>query len=86
METHGLDGHRYIIVPELGMAHEPVRLSAWLVRCGERVEADEPVVELLSGPAVVDLSSPAAGVLVRKLAGENELLTPGQPVALVRVE
>jgi len=75
METHGLDGHRYIIVPELGMAHEPVRLSAWLVRCGERVEADEPV-----------LSSPAAGVLVRKLAGENELLTPGQPVALVRVE
>ncbi len=78
--------HRYIIVPELGVEAEPVRLSAWLVRCGQRVGADEPVVELLSGPATVDLSSPAAGVLVRKLAAEDDLLTPGQRVGVVRPE
>jgi len=78
--------YRYIIVPELGVEDEPPRVSTWLVRCGERVEADEPVVELVCGPVVVDLSSPVAGVLVRKLAAEDQPVTPGQRVGIVRMD
>jgi len=70
--------YSYIIVPELGVEDKPPRVSTWLVRCGERVEADEPVV--------VDLSSPVAGVLVRKLAAEDQLVTPGQRAGIVRMD
>jgi len=75
---------RQIVVPDLGLDDVPIRLSVWLVRRGQRVEAGEPVVEILAGPATVDLSAPDDGVLAEKLVGEDEAVEVGQALGVIR--
>jgi len=75
---------RQILVPDLGLDDVPIRLSVWLVRRGRRVEAGEPVVEILAGPATIDLSAPNNGVLVEKLVGEDETVEVGQVLGMIR--
>ena len=73
-----------LLVPDLGMGAEPIRLSTWLVRRGARVASGGPVAEILCGPATVDLPSPADGVLAEKIVGEGETVRPGEVIAVIR--
>ena len=72
-----------IRLPDLGLSDQPVTLSLWLVQPGESVLAGDRVVEILAGPATVDLSSPADGVLRETFAEEDEPLAPGQLLAII---
>ena len=77
---------RHVVLPDLGVGDDPVVLSLWLVKVGERVSAGEPLVEVMTGPATVDLSAPADGVLAEKLAAEGEPLMVGQRLAAIECE
>ncbi|HEX5103177.1 MAG TPA: 2-oxoglutarate dehydrogenase complex dihydrolipoyllysine-residue succinyltransferase [Pirellulaceae bacterium] len=59
-------------VPSLGESVTEAILTQWLKAEGDEVAADEPICELESDKATVDLPAPAAGVLHRvKAAGET---------------
>ncbi len=77
---------RFVVLPDLGVADGPVVLSVWLVKVGERVAAGEPVAEVMTGSATVDLPTPADGVLAEKLAAEGEPLAIGQRLAAIECE
>jgi 2-oxoisovalerate dehydrogenase E2 component (dihydrolipoyl transacylase) len=66
------------------MEDRAIVLSLWLVPPGSRVEAGDPLVEVLAGPATVDLPAPTDGVLLRTLAAEDEPLHVGQRLAVIR--
>jgi len=72
-----------LILPELGVEQGPILLSMWLVEQGSRVAEGEQLVEVLAGPATVDLPSPVDGVLVEMLVEEGDELTVGQPLAVI---
>ena len=74
---------RDLVLPDLGFGQRPVVVSLWLVRRGTRVTAGMPLIEVLAGGAVVDLPSPADGVLTRKLVAENDVLRVGQRLAII---
>ncbi len=74
-----------IRVPELGVG-QPIRLSLWLVPPGARVLEGERIVELLCGPAVVDLPAPAQGVLEQILVPEDHPVQVGQVVGWLAAE
>ncbi|HID76375.1 MAG TPA: biotin/lipoyl-binding protein [Planctomycetaceae bacterium] len=74
---------RTLKLPDLGFGQQPIRVSLWLADCGESVLLGDPIVEVLAGPAVVDLPAPASGVLVEILAEEDDLVRPGQPLAVI---
>jgi 2-oxoglutarate dehydrogenase E2 component (dihydrolipoamide succinyltransferase) len=73
-------------LPDLGLDDQPISLSNWLVSRGAKVEAGEPVAEILTGPATLDLPSPAAGVIVRRLVDVDEPLSVGQVLAVIETE
>jgi pyruvate/2-oxoglutarate dehydrogenase complex dihydrolipoamide acyltransferase (E2) component len=73
----------YLTLPELGIEGGPIVVSLWLVERGSRVEAGEPVLEVLAGVATVDLPAPADGVLVETLVGEDESLRVSQRLAVI---
>ncbi len=73
----------YLLLPELGIDHQPIVLSLWLAEQGHRVEAGEPVLEVLAGVATVDLSAGADGLLVETLVAEDESLRVGQRLAVI---
>ena len=72
-----------IRVPDLGL-EQPIRLTLWLVAPGARVVQGERIVELLCGPAAVDLPAPSDGVLEQILVPEDHPVRVGQVVGFLR--
>ena len=72
-----------LLLPDLGIAGQPMTVSVWLVKPGRRVRAGDPVVEVLAGPATVDLPSPVDGRLVQWLVDEDEPIVVGQRLAVI---
>ena len=60
-----------IVVPVLGESVTEATIAKWLKRAGDAVAVDEPVVELETEKATVELGAPNAGVLVEILAAEG---------------
>ncbi|HZD25097.1 MAG TPA: biotin/lipoyl-containing protein, partial [Alphaproteobacteria bacterium] len=52
-----------IHVPTLGESVTEATVARWLKQAGEPVGRDEPVVELETDKAAVEVPAPAAGVL-----------------------
>jgi pyruvate/2-oxoglutarate dehydrogenase complex dihydrolipoamide acyltransferase (E2) component len=72
-----------ILVPDLDLTGMPIKLSGWLAGIGDRVVEGDRVAEILCGPALIDLESPATGVLAEQLAGVDDLLAVGQTIGIV---
>ncbi len=70
-------------VPALGESITQATLGAWLKKEGERVELDEPVVEVESEKATVALPAPASGVLRRILKPSGSNVAVGEVIGEV---
>src|SRR5512140_3857207 len=57
-------------IPSLGESVTQATVGAWLKKEGDRVQVDEPIVEVESEKATVALPAPAAGVL-RKILKQS---------------
>jgi pyruvate/2-oxoglutarate dehydrogenase complex dihydrolipoamide acyltransferase (E2) component len=72
-----------LIVPDLGLGDEPIVLSLWLAKRGQRVAAGSQLAEIAAACATVDLPSPVEGVLKEKLAAENDIVRVGQCLGII---
>jgi pyruvate/2-oxoglutarate dehydrogenase complex dihydrolipoamide acyltransferase (E2) component len=72
-----------LVLPDLGLSDYPITTSMWLVERGRRVAAGERLLEVLAGCATIDLPSPADGVLVEQLVGEDEPVRTGQVLGMI---
>jgi pyruvate/2-oxoglutarate dehydrogenase complex dihydrolipoamide acyltransferase (E2) component len=70
-----------ILLPELGA--EPAVVSVWFADPGEAVYQGDRLVEILVGGATFDVSSPATGRLIGKLALPDDPVLPGQVLGVV---
>lgn len=68
--------------PDVGEGIAEGEILRWLVQVGDRVEAHQPVVEMETDKAAVELPAPCAGV-VRELRGKEGELIPVGAVLLV---
>lgn len=75
-----------VIMPALGMAQETGRLVAWLKGPGEKIAADDPLMEVETDKTTMEVPAGAEGILtdVRAKAGED--IPVGQVVALIAAE
>jgi len=64
-------------VPDLGESITTVMVSAWLKKPGEAVALDEPLVEIESDKATVEVPAPTAGVLAEIAVDEGAEASPG---------
>jgi 2-oxoglutarate dehydrogenase E2 component (dihydrolipoamide succinyltransferase) len=72
-----------VVLPELGESVVEATLGPWLVKEGDRVDLDQPLVEVTTDKADAELPSPAAGVIEKILVAEGE--TVGVGTALARI-
>ena len=75
-----------LTVPELGFDEGAMTVSLWLIEIGDSLAEGDPVVEILAGAALVDLPSPADGVLAKRLVNEDEPVEVGQVLAVIESE
>jgi 2-oxoglutarate dehydrogenase E2 component (dihydrolipoamide succinyltransferase) len=59
-------------VPEVGESITEVEISRWILKEGDTVRTDEPVVELESDKATVELPAPATGTISKIIKAEGE--------------
>ena len=69
-------------LPDIGEGISEAEIVGWHVAVGDRVEEDQPIADMMTDKATVEMESPVAGVVVR-LAGE-----PGDqiPIGAMLVE
>lgn len=72
-------------IPQIGEGLQEARLVAVLKQPGEQVKRDEPIYQMETDKAVMDVESPYEGELVEWLAAVDTVLPIGAPVARMRV-
>jgi pyruvate dehydrogenase E2 component (dihydrolipoamide acetyltransferase) len=72
-----------VIMPVLGMSQDTGRLIRWLKKEGERVEKGEPLMEVETDKATVEIESPATGILSQVVSQEGDEIPVTQVMAVV---
>src|SRR5439155_21378820 len=72
-----------VTMPRLGESVTEGTVTRWLKQEGERVEADEPLLEVSTDKVDTEIPSPAAGVLSRIVVHEDETAEVGSELAVI---
>jgi pyruvate dehydrogenase E2 component (dihydrolipoamide acetyltransferase) len=72
-----------VIMPALGMAQETGTLIQWLKAPGDSVTKGEPLMEVETDKATVEIEAPATGILSNVTAQAGDVIPVGQPIALI---
>ncbi len=70
-------------LPDIGEGLTEAEIVRWLVPEGEHVEADQPVVEVETDKAVVEIPSPYAGIVLRHGGAEGESIAVGSVLVVI---
>src|SRR5436190_19193764 len=77
---------RIFVMPDLGEGLEEGRIVRWLAAEGATVELNQPLVEVETAKAVVEIPSPFAGVIRIVHGSEGEDIPVGAPLVTFEVE
>jgi pyruvate dehydrogenase E2 component (dihydrolipoamide acetyltransferase) len=70
-----------VVMPALEMAQETGKLLAWRKKEGERVTKGEPLLEIETDKAVVEVEAPGDGILAGITAGVGAVIPVGETIA-----
>ncbi|HEV2780754.1 MAG TPA: 2-oxoglutarate dehydrogenase, E2 component, dihydrolipoamide succinyltransferase [Actinophytocola sp.] len=70
-------------MPALGESVTEGTVTRWLKQVGDRVEVDEPLLEVSTDKVDTEIPSPAAGVLQKIVAQEDETVAVGGELAVI---
>ncbi|HXQ56536.1 MAG TPA: biotin/lipoyl-containing protein, partial [Actinomycetes bacterium] len=70
-------------LPDLGEGLTEGEVVRWLVAEGDAIVLNQPIVEVETAKAVVEIPSPYAGTVVKLHAGEGDSLDVGAPLISV---
>jgi len=73
-------------MPDLATTDSEIRIARWLVETGEKVERGQPVVEVETDKAAMEVESVVSGVLAEVRSVANEAVSVGQIIAVLEVE
>jgi pyruvate dehydrogenase E2 component (dihydrolipoamide acetyltransferase) len=73
-------------LPDLGEGITEVELRRWLVAEGDRVAEHQPVAEVETDKAVVEIPSPHAGIVARRHCRPDETVRVGEPLLTIAEE
>lgn len=75
-----------ILLPKMGESVAEATITKWLKNEGDRVEADEPIVEIATDKVDSEVPAPEAGILIKRLVNEGDVVKVGQAIAQIGAE
>ncbi len=75
-----------ILMPKMGESIAEATVIRWLKNVGERVEKDEPIVEIATDKVDSEIPSTEAGILVKQLYQDGDVVKVGEAVAMIDSE
>jgi pyruvate dehydrogenase E2 component (dihydrolipoamide acetyltransferase) len=75
-----------VLMPQMGESIAEGTVSKWLKKPGDRVERDEPLLEISTDKVDAEIPSPAAGTLTEILVQEGQTVAVNSVVARIAAE
>lgn len=75
-----------VLLPALGESVTEGTISRWLKKVGDRVEIDEPLVEVSTDKVDTEIPSPVSGVVLEILVAEDGVAAVGAVLAMIGEE
>jgi len=72
-----------LIMPKMGESVAEATVIKWLKNEGDRIEMDEPVLEIATDKVDSEVPSPVEGILVKKLFNEEDVVQVGEAIAQI---
>jgi pyruvate dehydrogenase E2 component (dihydrolipoamide acetyltransferase) len=72
-----------VTMPRLGESVSEGTVTRWLKKAGERVEADEPLLEVSTDKVDTEIPSPTSGILTEIKVNEDETVDVGVELAII---
>ena len=73
-------------LPDVGEGVAEGELVKWLVREGETVSEDQPLVEVMTDKATVEIPSPRSGTILKIMAQEGDMVPVGAVMVVIGEE
>lgn len=70
-----------ILLPKMGESVAEATIIKWLKNEGDKVNADEPIVEIATDKVDSEVPAPQDGVLLKQLVKDGDVVKVGQPIA-----
>jgi len=77
----GADSHSEdFILPDIGEGIVECEVVEWLIKEGDHIDEDQPVVDLMTDKAVVQIPAPTAGTVIRLYHPQGDIAKVHQPL------
>jgi 2-oxoisovalerate dehydrogenase E2 component (dihydrolipoyl transacylase) len=73
-------------LPDVGEGTAEAEIVAWHVAVGDTVEEDQPLVDVMTDKATVEMTTPVSGVVVALNGELGDMAAVGSPLAVIAVE
>jgi 2-oxoglutarate dehydrogenase E2 component (dihydrolipoamide succinyltransferase) len=73
-------------LPKMGESVAEATITNWLKEVGDKIEADEAVLEIATDKVDSEVPSEVSGILVEQLFGKDDLVQVGQTIAIIEIE
>jgi 2-oxoglutarate dehydrogenase E2 component (dihydrolipoamide succinyltransferase) len=70
----------------MGESVAEATITNWLKEVGDKIEADEAVLEIATDKVDSEVPSEVSGILVEQLFGKDDLVQVGQTIAIIETE
>ena len=73
-------------LPDIGEGIVEGEIVRWLVKAGDRIDEDQPMVEVMTDKATVEIGSPVSGTVARCIGEVGESMQVGNTLVLIETE
>jgi 2-oxoglutarate dehydrogenase E2 component (dihydrolipoamide succinyltransferase) len=75
-----------VFMPKMGESVAEATVIRWLKKPGDRIEADEPIMEIATDKVDSEIPSPVEGILSEQCCAEGDVVQVGAKVAVISTE
>ncbi|MCT4583056.1 MAG: 2-oxo acid dehydrogenase subunit E2 [Flavobacteriales bacterium] len=75
-----------VLLPKMGESVAEATITTWLKEVGDKIEEDEPIVEIATDKVDSEVPAPVSGILVEKKYNEGDVVEVGAVFAIIGAE
>lgn len=75
-----------VLLPKMGESVAEATITTWLKKEGDRVDAEEPIVEIATDKVDSEVPAPSEGIIQKLLVNEGDVAQVGQAIAIIAAE
>ena len=76
-------GKYFITLPSMGESVVEATITNWLKEVGDKIDVDEPIVEIATDKVDSDITSEYKGILLEKKFDKDDVIKVGDIIAII---